>query len=291
MDEETKPLGRPRKKVPRIKNPPILMERRPRGRPKKEVTEQLIKERAEKLAEKEIQQKERERERKADVRHYTRKPAVKKLKAPSGRDIKRDVPDEIKETEKLTVREKLAAIKGKFEKTGESGKVDTTVYTLESAEKIIAGVAQGKTIERITDEAHDLPSCSVVYEWIDRFEDFARAIHDAKQRAADKFAMEIIELADADPQRTMQGNIDQGHVSWTKLRIESRKWVAAKLKPKQWGERVETTINATLGLSSDMSAELREKRIMELANKAGILGEMIGPSGLVQILEASKEEE
>jgi hypothetical protein len=69
----------------------------------------------------------------------------------------------------------------------------------------------------------------------------------AREEQADTHADEIIAIADESPEideiRDKEGNvigvkIDSGYVAYQKQRIEARKWTAAKLRPKKYGDRV-----------------------------------------------------
>lgn len=52
----------------------------------------------------------------------------------------------------------------------------------------------------------------------------------ARESSADLLASEIIEIAD----RPVNG--DNAEAARNRLRVDARKWVAGKLKPKQWGD-------------------------------------------------------
>ena len=39
----------------------------------------------------------------------------------------------------------------------------------------------------------------------------------------------------------MTGGTDTGKVQQNRLRVEARKWIASKLKPKKYGEKVDVT--------------------------------------------------
>jgi hypothetical protein len=68
----------------------------------------------------------------------------------------------------------------------------------------------------------------------------------AKEDQADFLAEEIIEIADDSSQDTLtdaDGNELENRewVNRSKLRVDARKWIAAKLKPRKYGERVDIT--------------------------------------------------
>jgi len=76
----------------------------------------------------------------------------------------------------------------------------------------------------------------------------------AKEKAADKLADEIVEIADnATPQ--------DAHVA--RLKVDARKWVAAKLLPKKYGDRpAEVNVNTQINL---MQVSIEDQRRIEEA--------------------------
>jgi hypothetical protein len=65
----------------------------------------------------------------------------------------------------------------------------------------------------------------------------------AREDQADYFADEIVEISDdgsRDYKQTDDGRIvpDQDHIARSRLRVDSRKWLASKLKPKKYSEKL-----------------------------------------------------
>lgn len=98
-------------------------------------------------------------------------------------------------------------------------------------------------------KAREIPY-TTFYDWVRtdsrRSELYARAREDR----AEKFADEIVAISDEISVTTkMDGEnvtfaIDAAAVSRNKLRVDSRKWIAAKLKPRVYGDRVQ--VDATV---------------------------------------------
>lgn len=99
-------------------------------------------------------------------------------------------------------------------------------------------------------EGNALPVYSTVMKWIDEDTALSDRYTRAKEAQADFMADEILDIADDGTNDWMErhdkdgGNagyqINGEHVQRSRLRIESRKWLASKLKPKKYGEK--TTI-------------------------------------------------
>lgn len=85
---------------------------------------------------------------------------------------------------------------------------------------------------------------STIFDWLDRHEEFAKRYARAKEAAADFIVEEMLEIAD-DARNDFVEN-DKGHITLdteavmrSRLRIDTRKWLAAKLRPKRYGDALD----------------------------------------------------
>ena len=117
-----------------------------------------------------------------------------------------------------------------------------TKYDINLAYKICTRIAHGEPLIKICQE-EDMPHVSSVYLWLSRFSEFSDMYAKAREDQADTLADEIQAIADAEPKVIVDdaGNAkyDSAHINWMRLRMDARKWVAAKLKPRKYGDRVE----------------------------------------------------
>jgi hypothetical protein len=120
-------------------------------------------------------------------------------------------------------------------------------YSDELAEIICAKLALGKSMRAVCAEDH-MPCVATVFNWLRTKPQFLALYTRAKEEAADVLAEEIIEIADDGLNDTYQRRDDDGnlleeginhdHINRSRLRVEARKWVAAKLKPKKYGDKI-----------------------------------------------------
>ena len=81
---------------------------------------------------------------------------------------------------------------------------------------------------------------------------FADQYAHAKRMQADLFAQEIIDICDDDSQDTIidpESGKERCNNEWvqrSRLKIDTRKWIASKLLPKVYGERQQVDSNVTL---------------------------------------------
>lgn len=116
------------------------------------------------------------------------------------------------------------------------------------AERICDELAHGRSLRSIC-EGDDFPSDRSVYRWLDANEDFRQQYARAREQQADRYAAEIIELADKEricEKRTIKPDggeevviLDQTERS--RLQIDARKWYAGKLAPKKYGDKMAVT--------------------------------------------------
>lgn len=123
-----------------------------------------------------------------------------------------------------------------------------TKYTSELGDLICSRIATSNRGLASICEEDGFPARQTVHEWVIKNKEFADKYARAREDQADFLAEEILEIADHSDRDTVKirdrsGNeIDVEDKEWTsrsKLRVEARKWVASKLKPKKYGDKVE----------------------------------------------------
>lgn len=102
-------------------------------------------------------------------------------------------------------------------------------YTPEWAEEFCEKVAGGLSLHKIC-EADDQPAERTVYAWLNDKPEFSQNYARARERRAERDADKLVEIAD-------DLDIDHNH---KRLMIETRKWIASKMLPKKYGDKVET---------------------------------------------------
>lgn len=109
-------------------------------------------------------------------------------------------------------------------------------YDPEVAELICRLIAEGEGITHVC-AREGMPSPGTVYRWLEANEEFRQAYARARDQQADRFADEIVRIADEeeDPNRA-------------KVRIDARKWAAAKLAPKKYGDTSSRDVNVTVSV-------------------------------------------
>ena len=150
-----------------------------------------------------------------------------------------------------------------------------TDYTLELADSICERLAAGESMRSVSRD-EDMPAMSTLFKWIREKPEFSEQYTKAKEESADALAEDMVDIADNQvsqpimvdglPLKDEDGNVimvvDNVAVNHAKLRIDTRKWAASKLKPKKYGDR--TMIE---DITPVPTPEKRKSRIAELLGK------------------------
>lgn len=103
--------------------------------------------------------------------------------------------------------------------------------------RICEALAEGIPLREICRDPY-MPAWRTVYDWERDDPEFAAAIARARELGAHVIAQQVMEIVDAQPERTERGTIDPGHVQWTKLRAETRLKLLAKWSPRMYGDKI-----------------------------------------------------
>jgi hypothetical protein len=131
-------------------------------------------------------------------------------------------------------------------------------YTPEWSDKFCALVAGGKSVSSICKQP-DMPSKQTIFTWLRVHPDFLKAYQIATEERAEGYADEIIDIADDSVNDFVSDGeggtrVDLEHIARARLRVDSRKWICGKMKPKKYGDKVETTHEAGDSLAALLQA-------------------------------------
>jgi hypothetical protein len=115
-------------------------------------------------------------------------------------------------------------------------------YNQETADLICEALAEGHSLRSIC-KADEMPSKANVFRWLNSNKEFADQYARARETQADTLFDDILAIADDGSNDTYtddDGNIrtNQDVIARSKLRVDARKWMAGKLRPKVYGEKL-----------------------------------------------------
>jgi len=118
-----------------------------------------------------------------------------------------------------------------------------STFSEEEAATLCKWIADGKSLRSWCRQVGR--DAGTVYGWMRERPEFAQQYAQAHADRTDTLADEILDIADG-----LSDCTDIAKVAAGKLRIETRKWIASKLKPSKWGDRqiIENTGTVTFQL-------------------------------------------
>jgi signal recognition particle subunit SEC65 len=100
-----------------------------------------------------------------------------------------------------------------------------------------------KGLEYICANNPDFPNPKTIFAWRLEKDDFCKLYTRAKQMQIEAFVNDIIEISDDSSQDVMKDEKgfekpNHEYMQRSRMRVDSRKWLAAKLMPRLYGERI-----------------------------------------------------
>lgn len=105
-----------------------------------------------------------------------------------------------------------------------------STYNPDIGVKICAELAEGKSLVEIC-KMPGMPSRATVYRWLRSSEEFREIMAIAHDDQADALADDILRIADGCGKTKAAQNK-------ARIQIDARKWYAAKVRPKKYGDRI-----------------------------------------------------
>lgn len=112
-----------------------------------------------------------------------------------------------------------------------------TEYNQDIANRICTELAEGRSLRSVLKD-EGMPGMSSVFRWLsdERREGFRKQYALAKEEAADALADDIQDIAD----KVLAKEYDPQSA---RVAMDGKKWIASKLKPKRYGEKLDMTSN------------------------------------------------
>jgi hypothetical protein len=113
-----------------------------------------------------------------------------------------------------------------------------TDYSLELTAAICERLAVGESLRSICRD-DEMPSMASIFLWLSKHPEFSEQYARAREAQAESHADRIVEIADDD-------TIDPNH---KRIMVDARKWVASKLKPKRYGDKLDLEHKGEVGIT------------------------------------------
>ena len=140
-----------------------------------------------------------------------------------------------------------------------------SLYSQELADRICDQLSDGRSLRSIC-LADDMPAKITILMWLRSKPEFQNQYARAKDESADALADEIIDISDdstndyvtrlnyngPNPERV----VDAEHINRSRLRVDTRKWIASKLKPKKYGDLTQLQHSGSIEVTQQIEQRL-----------------------------------
>ena len=171
---------------------------------------------------------------------------------------------------KVPGHEELEEIANKFTKPKDVN--GNLTYTDELADEICKAISTHPYgLERICRKFPHFPDKCTIWEWRLKYSDFADKYHKAKLLQADLHVEECVDISDnVENDKKINHNGDEvtnnEAVNRSRLKVDTRKWIAAKLLPKQYGDK--QLVEDLQAENANLRKEMMEyRKILDEKNK------------------------
>ena len=146
-----------------------------------------------------------------------------------------------------------------------------TTYSEDVADKIFIQMVSGESINKIC-KCKSMPDKSTFFRWLRKYSDFRDRYEIAASERSDALVEDMLDIAEnqvGNPVLNDDGTllltddgetlkvIDGPSVQHARLRVDTRKWAASKLKPKKYGD------TSTLKVEDNRTESKTEEELLE----------------------------
>lgn len=150
-----------------------------------------------------------------------------------------------------------------------------SIYSEELALAICERMAEGESLRTICKD-DDMPCLKTAMLWLSdgKHPEFLQHYVRAREIQADTMAEDILNIADNglnDSQVDDDGKvfINQDVIARSRLRVDARKWLASKLAPKKYGDKLDLEVTGKDGGPIEYTNTERAARLAAILDRAG----------------------
>ena len=126
-------------------------------------------------------------------------------------------------------------------------------------------ISEGKSLSTAI-KSEGMPSYQLVMLMLRNNPEFRTMYEKAVESRADRLAEEIIELADQEMPDGLEGPMASAWVQQKRMQVDARKWVASKLKPKTYGDRIDVAVTDNRISVMDALKEAKQRVLRDDSN-------------------------
>jgi hypothetical protein len=120
-------------------------------------------------------------------------------------------------------------------------------YDANVADFICERISHGESLNKIVRD-EDMPGNGTVFRWLAARPEFREKYARAREAQMDAMAEEILAIADESQYDFKEVNgctiVDHENIQRSRLRVDTRKWLMAKLAPKKYGDKQQMEVSS-----------------------------------------------
>ncbi len=125
-----------------------------------------------------------------------------------------------------------------------------STFTQEVADEICALLVSGDSLRKIC-RMDGMPAKATIFTWLNNNKEFQDQYTCARAKQADAIFDEMLDIADDSENDYIDlGDgrevVNQEAIQRARLRIDTRKWVLGKMKPKKYGDKIDIDMKAEI---------------------------------------------
>lgn len=126
-----------------------------------------------------------------------------------------------------------------------------TIFNEKLVATICTRISEGESLRGICRD-EKMPASSTVFKWLIENDKFSEQYARAREAQADALFEDILAIADDgvnDTQVDGEGKVivNHDHIQRSRLRVDARKWMAGKIAPKKYGDKVQAEVSGPDG--------------------------------------------
>lgn len=141
-----------------------------------------------------------------------------------------------------------------------------TGNTPEAQQEILEALMEGKGLVEYC-KRENTPARSSIHKWLAEDDDFSDRYARAREVQADVIFDECLDIADQ--YDSLKDKLTVDHINRARLRIDTRKWTAGKLRPKKYGDKVDIEHSGKITEVREIIYEAKPDWAIELDAKNG----------------------
>jgi len=137
-------------------------------------------------------------------------------------------------------------------------------FTQALGDTICDRIADGESLRAICDD-EDMPNKATVFRWLAAHEVFRDQYARAREAQADSLVDDMLPIADdARNDWMVKQNADGEQIGWqengdairrSQIRLETRKWIAARMQPKKYGDKLDLNHGGSIAMTPTLIFE------------------------------------